>query len=104
MEFLALHYTLPLKLEIVARPRRKSQASSLGNLNGGETPSLGCDLCGSDQEAVISMNLLNDPSSEQESCSPKIEEIDGAFRAVKEPAVALILPPSSPGTAVGNGL
>jgi hypothetical protein len=101
-ELLALHYTLPLRLEIAIRSRRQSQ-TSLGNLNGGETPSLGGDLRGSRQEGVISMNSLNDPSNEQEPSSPTIEEIDGAFRIAKDPT-ALTSPPLAPEAALGNGL
>jgi hypothetical protein len=101
-ELLALHYTLPLKLEIGVRRWRKSSASSsLGNLNDGETPALGGELCGPNQEDIISKDLFNDRSSQQDQSSTSVEVIDGAFRDGKNPT-ALIVPPLASEAAAGN--
>jgi hypothetical protein len=103
-ELVGLHYTFPLKLEIVGRARqRRASRAALGNQNGEKTSSLGGNLQDSSQEAVMSMNSLNDPSNELEISSPATDEIDGAFRAAQEPEVALTLPPPPPEAAVGNG-
>jgi site-specific DNA recombinase len=103
-ELLALHYTLPLRLEIAVRPlQRRASRSVLANQNSEKTSPLGGNLRDFSQEVVMSVSSLNTPSNEQQLSSPATDEIDWAFRTAKEPEVALMLQPPSPESAVRNG-
>jgi hypothetical protein len=86
---LALHYTLPLKLEIGVRPRRRSLAS-LGNLNDVQSPTPGGELCGSNPETILLKELFNDCLSGQEPSTTWVDEIDGAACAGKDSTVLIL--------------